>query len=146
MAKSYFNLTILSLSLLSCNQKVDETVAIKTVLEKESATWRAGDMKGHAACWHIQPYSKILISTTEGVMIDVPPAIMITPTTMGDGGTSANSNYQFSVHGNSAWVSHDEISTSKDGKNTYSHEIRMLEKIDGQWKIVGQSIHQYKPK
>ncbi len=146
MAKSYSNLTILSLVLLSCNQKVDETIAIKAVLEKESATWRAADAKGHAECWHVQPYSKILISTTEGVMIDVPPQMMITPTTMGDGGTSVNSNYQFSVHGDSAWVSHDEISTSKDGKNTYSHEIRMLEKMDGKWKLVGQSIHQYKPK
>jgi hypothetical protein len=146
MAKSYSNLTILALALLSCNQKTDETIAIKAVLEKESATWRAADFKGHAECWHIQPYSKIFISTTEGVMIDVPPQMMITPTAMGDGGTSVNSNYQFSVHGNSAWVSHDEISTSKDGKNTYSHEIRMLEKIDGQWKLVGQSIHQYKPK
>jgi len=27
---------------------------------------------------------------------------------------------------------------------TYSHEIRLLEKINGNWKLVGQTIHVYK--
>jgi hypothetical protein len=45
---------------------------------------------------------------------------------------------QFS--GTTAWVSHDEESTAKDGHKSYSAEIRLLEKIDGQWKLVGQSI------
>jgi hypothetical protein len=26
---------------------------IKNLLEKESATWRAQDSKGHSACWYI---------------------------------------------------------------------------------------------
>lgn len=64
---------------------------------------------------------------------------------MGDGGSSVNSNYKMSIHGDHAWVSHDEISTAKDGEKTYSHEIRILEKIDGQWKLVAQSIHAYLP-
>jgi hypothetical protein len=42
-------------------------------------------------------------------------------------------------------VSHDEVSTSKDGQKQYSHEIRMLEKVAGEWKLVGQSIHAYVP-
>jgi hypothetical protein len=33
-----------------------------------------------------------------------------------------------------------------DGKKSYSYEIRILEKIDGQWKLVGQSIHLYRLK
>lgn len=40
---------------------------LKKILEKESATWRAADGKGHSECWYIQPYSRILISTPEGV-------------------------------------------------------------------------------
>ncbi|AHJ95422.1 hypothetical protein [Hymenobacter swuensis] len=47
--------------------------------------------------------------------------------------------------GSTAWVSHEEESTAKNGQKTYSHEVRMLEKVGGQWKLVGQSIHQYKP-
>lgn len=128
-----------------CSQPVDETAAIKQLLEKESATWRAGDAPGHAACWHIQPYSRILVSTADGKALDVPPALMVAPSPgMGQGGAAVNTNYKMHVAGNTAWVSHNEESTAKDGQKTYSYELRMLEKIDNQWKLVGQSIHLYK--
>ncbi len=139
-------LSLLSTLLLSCHSSMNDSTAIQQLLEKESATWRAGDFKGHSDCWHIQPYSKILVSTANGKMFDVVPALMKDPNaTMGDGGTSSNSNYQMSIHGDHAWVSHDEVSTAKDGLKTYSHEIRILEKVKGQWKLVGQSIHAYLP-
>ncbi len=64
---------------------------------------------------------------------------------MGKGGSAKNSNYKFSIHGNDAWVSHDEVSTAADGTQSYSHEMRILEKINGEWKLVAQSIHMYKP-
>jgi hypothetical protein len=65
---------------------------------------------------------------------------------MGNGGVSVNTNYKMNITGNNAWVSHNEESTSKEGKKTFSYEIRILEKINGQWKLVAQSIHQYNPK
>jgi hypothetical protein len=125
---------------------MDDSLAIQQLLEKESATWRSGDFAAHSDCWHIQPYSRILISTPEGKTYDVPPALMQDASQkMGDGGSSVNSNYQMSIHGDYAWVSHEEVSTAKDGVKTYSHEVRMLEKINGAWKLVGQSIHAYLP-
>ena len=104
-------------------------------------------MQAHAACWHIQPYSKMLVSTTDGKCYDVPPEMIIHPSEnqVGKGGSAVNSNYTFSIHGNDAWVSHDEASTATDGTITYSHEIRILEKINNEWKLVAQSIHLYKP-
>ncbi|WP_295666433.1 hypothetical protein [uncultured Mucilaginibacter sp.] len=61
-----------------------------------------------------------MVSTADGKMIDVPPAIMINPPAnmMGGGGTFTNSNYKISVMGSAAWVSHNEESVSKDGKKT----------------------------
>lgn len=137
---------LLSLTLLACSQKSDESANIKKLLEKESATWRARDGRGHADCWYIQPYTRILISTPEGITLDIPPNAMtnINPESMGNGGYSVNTNYKMGIHENNAWVSHDEVSTAKDGIKSYSHEIRMVEKIDGKWKLVGQSIHIYK--
>ena len=139
---------ILSMSILGYSQKIDESESIKRLLEKESATWRAADSKGYTECWSIQPYSRILVSTAGGITIDVPPTAMINtnPNAMGNGGFSVNTNYKMSIHKNNAWVSHDEESTAKDGQKTFSYEIRLLEKIKGQWKLVGQSIHIYKPK
>jgi hypothetical protein len=125
---------------------MNDTTAIQQLLEKESATWRSGDFKAHSDCWHIQPYSRILVSTAKGETFDVPPALMKDPNAkMGDGGSSENSNYKMSIQGDYAWVSHEEVSTAKDGIKTYSHEIRMLEKVEGTWKLVGQSIHVYEP-
>ena len=139
---------ILIINMASYSQKIDEAAVIKKLLEKESATWRAADSKGHTECWYIQPYSRILISTADGVTLDIPPTAMINtnPSAMGNGGFSVNTNYKMSINGNNAWVSHDEESTAKDGKKTFSYEIRLLEKIKGQWKLVGQSIHLYNPK
>ena len=135
----------LFVSICAYSQSLPDTVAIKQLLAKESTTFRSGDVKGHADCWKIQPYTRIVISTADGRMIDVPPAVMVNPPAgmAGQGGTFSISNFKVSVNGNSAWVSHDEESISKDGKKTYTAEFKMLEKINGDWKIVGMSLHAY---
>lgn len=128
-------------------QTTNDTTAIKQLLERESSTWRSGDVKAHAACWQIQPYGVIMVSTVDGKSFVSSPAMMINPPAnmMGKGGSAENSNYKFSVHGNDAWVSHDEVSTAADGSKSYSHELKILEKTNGEWKIVAMSIHMYKP-
>ena len=128
-------------------QRLSDSVAIRLLLEKESATWRSGDIKAHADCWQIRPYSRILISTGDGTVIDVPPAAMLNPPpgSAGQGGYSVNTDYKMGIGKTTAWVSHQEESVDVNGKSTYSYEIRMLEKVKGQWKLVGQSIHVYKP-
>ena len=137
---------IISLTAFAYSQKIDEETAIKKLLEKESATWRAKDVKGHLDCWYIQPYSRILVSLPNGQTIDVPPTAMQNqkPESMGNGGFAVHSNYKMNITKNNAWVSHDELSTDAEGKKTWSYEIRLLEKIKGQWKLVGQSLHIYK--
>lgn len=137
-----FTLLFLVFSISIGYSQTDEELII-SLLEKESATWRSGDVKGHANCWAIKPYSRIFVSTSDGNSIDVPPAMMINPpeNMMGNGGTSKNSNYKMNISENNAWVSHDEESTSKEGSTNYTYEIRILEKIKGEWKLVGQSIH-----
>ena len=134
---------LLLLFSVSIGYAQSEEEAIIALLEKESATWRSGDIKAHADCWSIKPYSRILVSTQQGNSIDVPPAIMLNPPAnmMGNGGTSKNSNYKMNVNGANAWVSHDEESTTKEGVTSYTYELRILEKIEGEWKLVGQSIH-----
>ncbi len=148
MRQSFLTFLIVSIVLFSCNKKTDETSAIKAVIERETTTWRLGDIKGHAACWHIQPYTRILVSTADGLTLDISPNIIINPTPdiMGDKSVSVNTNYKISVNGNSAWSSHDQQTTATDGTKSYSYEMRMLEKINGQWKIVGESVHHYRPK
>lgn len=126
--------------------QADEEAAIRQVLEKESATWRSGDREGHASCWSIRPYSKIVFTTADGTTFDIDPKVIVDPPEgmMGRGGTSRNTNYLMHVSGNSAWVTHNEESIAPDGTSSFTFEFRMLEKEDGQWKLVGQSIHPLK--
>lgn len=148
MRKLFLLLFIAAIATTNVYSQSTDEAAIKALLEKESATWRSGDVRAHADCWVIKPYSRILISTGNGDALDLPPEMMINPPAgmIGEGGTSANTNYRMNVNEKNAWVSHDEVSTAKDGKKSYSYEFRILEKIDGHWKLVGQSIHIYKPK
>ena len=127
--------------------QAEEEAAIRQLLEKESATWRSGDREGHASCWAIRPYSRIVFTTADGTTYDMAPQVMIDPPEgmMGQGGTSSNSGYRFHINGAEAWVSHNEESIAPDGSRTYTLEFRFLEKVEGQWKLVGQSIHPRKP-
>jgi TolB protein len=128
-------------------QSALDSVAIVRLLEKEAATWRSGDVKAHADCWQIRPYSRILASASDGSSIDISPAIMMNPPAefLGQGGHAVLSNFKMSIHPDNAWVSHDEVSVSKDGKESNSREVRLLEKVNNQWKLVGQSTHMYLP-
>lgn len=153
--KTYSIVLLTVISLSACGEKAAdkklpegneaEEKAIIQLLEKESATWRSGDGKAHADCWEVKPYSRIVVSTPEGKTFDVPPAAMKDTALKGNGGTSSNSNYKLSIQGDYAWVNHDEVSIDTAGNKSLSHEFRMLEKINGQWKLVGQSIHVYTP-
>jgi TolB protein len=128
-------------------QSIQDSVAIIRLLEKETATWRSGDIKAHADCWQIRPYSRILISTGDGSVLDIPPSIIVNPppSMTGNGGHAVLSNFKMGIHIDNAWVSHDEVAISKDGKESYSREVRQLEKVNNQWKLVGQSMHVYTP-
>lgn len=137
-------IVLLSVSFASA-QSADEA-AIKKVIEAETAAWNAGNLQAQMACWQVQPYSRGLITDVDGTHYDMSAEMMkipgpITP----NGATSTNSNYLISVKGEMAWSSHNQVTTSKDGGKTYSHEMRILEKIAGTWKIVGMSVHVYKP-
>jgi hypothetical protein len=139
-------IAIICFSSNTYSQKSKEEIAIKKLLEKESATWRSKDVEGHKDCWYIQPYSRILVSLPDGKTIDVPPISkqIMKPENMGNSGFAVHSNYKMNITKDNAWVSHDELSTDAEGKRTWSYEIRLLEKIKGQWKLVGQSLHIYK--
>lgn len=148
MKKLFFTYCFIIAFICSHAQQSTEEKAIIKLLEKEAATWRASDAKAHADCWHIQPYSRILVSLADGKVIDVPPVAMTDTSIhkMGNGGSALMSNIKIKISGNSAWVNHDETSTDKDGNTSFSYEIRLLEKINGSWKLTGQSIHLYHPK
>jgi TolB protein len=146
MQKQILSLVLTFAFINAFGQFQKDSLAIVQLLEKEGATWRTGDLKGHADCWVERPNGRVLISTADGRSLDIAPSIMINPpaSVFGNGGFSIHSNYKMSISTNTAWVFHDEVSIGKDGSENLTKEVRLLEKIKNQWKLVGQSAHGYK--
>ena len=144
MNKFWLLLSVFSVSTLQA-QTVNDTLEILDLLEKESRTWRSGDIAEHASCWQERSYNKVWINRGRGELLDIPAEVIIHPSEemTGQGGQAFLSNFQFNIYGNQAWVNHDEVSVGVDGKETYTHEMRLLEKVNGDWKLVGQSLYPY---
>jgi len=139
----FFCMALFGISMYSQQQ---DSLAIIKLLEKEGLTWRMGDKEGHAECWEERPYGKFMASMVDGRTIDIPVETIINPPSsmIGNGGFAFHSNHKMKIEGNLAWVNHDEVSVNTDGKESLSSEFRLLEKIDNEWKLVGQSLHFYK--
>ncbi|SDQ71182.1 TolB family protein [Flagellimonas zhangzhouensis] len=138
--------TVLTFYFMGNGQAQSDSLAIVHLLEKESLTWRKGDVAGHAECWQERPYNRILAATPDARVIDIPISTMINPPAdiIGNGGLAINSNYKMKIDGDNAFVSHDELSIDPEGNETKSIEMRVLEKVNNQWKLVGQSALLYK--
>ena len=53
-----------------------------------------------------------------------------------DGATFSNTGYVIHINQNFAFVYYDQTNTTKDGSKNYAHEVRNLEKINGEWKLI----------
>ncbi len=139
-------LLLLPITLLF-GQAVNDTTLIKQLLSKEGIAWRTADVGAFKSCWEQRPYNTVLVSTTNGRVLDLNPNFILNASaaSMGGGGFSVHTNFVFSIYDNSAWVKHDEVSISKTGERAFTKEIRFLEKVNGQWKLVGQTGLGYVP-
>ena len=143
--KLILTLCLLLISVFSYSQTNNDSVAIVKLLDKAAVTFRSGDAKAYADCWHVQPYSVMLVSSADGKAISRPAQALAQPSSsMGQGGFAIATNYRMGIYGDNGWASFDEISTAKDGTKTYSYEMWMVEKIEGEWKLVAGSLHFYK--
>lgn len=128
-------------------QSADEA-AIKKVCEAETRTWLDGDKAGHAACWHIQPYSLVMVSLADGTFLSAAgnEIIAVEEKAIGGGGTFTNSNYVIRINGNTAWATFDQAGADGKGNKMTAKELRVLEKVNGEWKIVVMDAHLYQTK
>lgn len=58
----------------------------------------------------------------------------------------AKSDFRFLINGNTALVSFSQTVTTVEGDAVNSHEIRYMDKVNGEWKIHVSSVHQFVPK
>lgn len=129
-------------------QNTSDSIQIIKLLQKEGLAWRMGDLEGFTSSWQERPYGRIMSSSKDGSVMNIPASFMKTPPKeiFGNGGMVVHSNHKMGIYEKSAWVSHDEVAIDKFGKENHTYEMRMLEKVANQWKLVGQSAHSFNPK
>jgi Domain of unknown function (DUF4440) len=138
--------------------KMDEEAAVKAVIEKETQTWMDRDVDARLTCFANVPYSNTLIyhgviASNNGVAystnekMEMAQGIKAGTAAMGapDKSTFTNTNYVIHIKGNISMAYFDQIVTSPEGKKSYFHEVRNVEKINGAWKIIYVGAVKYIP-
>lgn len=147
MKKTIFLLCFLSLAVSAFTQNPDEE-AIKRVVASEVQGLLDGDAAAIKNAWHIRPYSALVVSSTvpdntwrmrlEGEAL---PEWLEEEKEEMEGATLTQSNHQFRMCGDMALVIFDQ-QIERPGKGVFSsREFKLLEKVDGQWKITVTSAH-----
>ena len=138
MKTSLLFLALLLISTASFAQSADEV--IKKACTAETANFDKRDLTAVVAGYADVPYASrywpnnayngataIRAAYTKYVASAPAPAPM----------TREQSNWQLRpLGGTHYWATYDQTSTGADGKKSRSKEVRLLEKISGQWKMV----------
>jgi hypothetical protein len=121
------------------NATKEEEAAIIKMMEADTKAFLAGDVAGLKNTWAFTPYTRGMAVSADGQKAyggsgdEMSKWVeSVKPTTA----TFANSNYNIRINGNMAWATYDQKITQQDKSSVVSHEVRCLEKINGNWRIV----------
>jgi hypothetical protein len=126
----------------------DDEMAIRLTCENETKYFHAADVKNWDSQWsetahteyHSQ-YLKELIKTpfSKGETL-VGLRSSVNKTLKPDGLTSKFSDFEARINGNMAWATYTQEDFKGETSTAKSRQLRILEKINGSWKIVCLSI------
>lgn len=147
MKKAISLFVFFTLAVPAFTQNPDEE-AIKRVVAAEVQGLLDGDAAAIRNAWHIQPYSTLVVSSTDP---DNTWSIQLEGEKFTrwleeekeemEGATLTQSNHQFRMCGDMALVIFDQ-QIERPGKGVFSSkEFKLLEKVNGQWKITVTSAH-----
>lgn len=140
---------LLGISLTIFGQTSDEA-AIRKIIEAEHTAFHTNsDRKIYMSYWSVKPETRWVSSGTSGAFfmtgddLNVGMAKNMYPPM--DNAKFIFSNFVAKASGTVGWASYDAKVDKTDGKSEFTHQFRCLEKIDGVWKIISGSVHQYNP-
>lgn len=142
----FITLLFLSPSLIF-SQSADES-AVKTVMEAYGTAAGTQSWSDLAKTYWILDNNTIVYSSfMDGAFVELHADQMKVSTDLPADApaTVQQSNHLIVVSGNIASVSFDQLRTGANGAKVYSHEMALLEKVDGAWKIHLSTIHRYLP-
>ncbi len=140
---------LLYFTLLPLMHAQSDAEEIKKVIVAETYAFHTNtDRNVFLSYWNISDETIMVYSPTQGTPTMLTGAMMKGAAQAGkiplaDQGTTEYSNVVIRASGSIGWASFDQKETV-NGTTTALYAFRFLEKIDGKWKIVSSSIHEYK--
>jgi antirestriction protein ArdC len=127
-----------------------EATAIQKTIEAETQAQLTESLAEVAKkYWILDDKTVRCISYVDGTTYQHKAADLLTETEIPpvSHATFEKTNFVIEVVGDIAYVTnHQVVNLAEEGQNQqFSHEIRVLEKVNGQWKIHLLSAHQYDP-
>ncbi len=149
MKKILITLAFLAINLCAAMAQ-NEDAAIRKAIEEETITFHTNaDRNVFLSYWNITDATVMLysgggnvVSLTGAQMNDATKNGTIPPV---DGSVASYENFLVRSSGNVAWASFTQQDTKKDGTKTpRMQQFRLMEKINGAWKITSSSVHELK--
>jgi hypothetical protein len=149
MKKTFFTLFLLAFSLISIHAQSEEA-AVRKAIEDETRNYHSNpDRSVFLSYWNVTD-ATIMTYSGGGNVTNLSGKQMSDAIKNGvipnaDNMTTAYETFVVKVSGNVAWASFIQIDSKPDGtKGPRLQEFRMMEKINGAWKIVASSVHELK--
>lgn len=127
---------------------IPDEEAIKQTCENETKYFHEADVKNWEAQWsnkaHAEYQSQYLneLIKTPFAKNEVLSGMMnsVYKTIKSDGLVSKMTDFEARINGNMAWATYTQEDFKGETSATKSRQLRILEKVNGSWKIVGLSI------
>ncbi len=151
MKALYLTIFLMGISVLGFAQTKDEA-AVRQVVKAEIKDFHtnADRKRVYLNWWQLLPESRWVSTNLEGSVLFltsdvIKKAIANNFMPPADSATFTFSNFAVKASGKVGEVTFDDKSVTPDSNIIYSHQFRLLERVDGTWKIISGGLHQYKP-
>jgi len=143
-----FTLLLFLVSHPSLNSQTDDEKAIIKLVEEETKAFCKLSLADVVKeFWILDSQTIKFVSLPDGLHKESNAEDMLTETSTPpeNHATFANSDYNIRVSGDMAFLTYTQVATLENGAKVHSHEMRVLEKDDGKWKIHIASMHLFNP-
>jgi ketosteroid isomerase-like protein len=123
--------------IISTNIAEQEAI-IKKLIEDERAAFHEGRANDILQMWKDDPKS---FHVGAAHNFDNETIKKLVPTLKSSGKKVSISNYRIKINGNIAIADFDQVNTTANGGRETEHDVVMLERVSGEWKFIGSSIH-----
>jgi hypothetical protein len=124
----------------------DEETVIRAMLQRETEAFTRMSIADLVQeFWLLDDKTLLLVSLYDGTHLAYKKDDLLQNTEVPPEGHASfvKSEHKITIIGDLAYDTHEQAVELEDRSKLYSHEIRILRKVKGEWRIHVSSVHQY---